>query len=57
MEAKKMILHSNLSIKEISTKLGFQSQYNFTIFFKNNNNNTLPSDYKLSMSKNHILLS
>ena len=57
MEAKKMMLHSDLSIKEISSQLGFQSQYNFTNFFKNNNNNTSPSNYKLLMSKNHIILS
>jgi len=57
MEAKKMLLHTNLNIKEISSNLGFQSQYNFTNFFKKNNNNSSPSDYKSSMSQNHIILS
>ena len=57
MEAKKMIIHTNLSIKDISSNLGFQSQYNFTNFFKKNNNNTSPTEYKSAMSENHIILS
>ncbi len=57
MEAKKMMLHTNLSVKEISSNLGFQSPYNFTNFFKKNNNNSSPTEYKSRMSKNHILLS
>ena len=57
MEAKKMLLHTSLSIKEISVILGFHSQYNFSNFFKKNNNNIPPNKYKGMMSKNHILLS
>jgi len=56
MEAKKLLTHSELSIKEVSYKLGFQSQYYFTNFFKKVNNIS-PSIFKEEMSDFSILMS
>jgi len=56
MEAKRLLIHSRLSIKEISNELGFKSQYYFTNFFKKSNSIT-PTLYKEEMSDFSIKLS
>ena len=56
MEAKKLLIHSELSIKEIAHNMGFQSQYYFTNFFKKVNH-TSPSLFKEEMSDFSIIMS
>jgi len=45
LEAKRLLMHSNLSIKEIAFKLGFQEPLHFSGFFKKQMSMS-PSEYK-----------
>lgn len=50
LEAKRLLVYSNLSIKEIGFNLGFEEPSNFNKFFKSHTQST-PADFRIS-SKN-----
>jgi len=45
-EAKKLLHNSDLNIKEIAFKCGFNSESYFTTFFKRNNNMLTPGQFR-----------
>jgi len=53
LEAKRLVLHTELSAKEISFQLGFEDPSHFSKFFKNSENQSF-ADFKTKLEKEFI---
>ena len=53
LEAKRLLLHTNLSIKEIAYEIGFEEPLHFSAFFKKKNGNS-PSAFRNQIKKSPI---